>query len=510
MPLPVTDRTTIAGGPAAIIFNGGKFYSAEPIELPANVELFDIPSDAFQVLDRRVNDERFSMSFKLVGEWESLSVLYPYLGTVPGTLIFGADVPLDVLSLTDDVVTRFHAAAITKQPNLRLAPTETLLENVDFTFLRKNLTGRTEDNSLFTQYNLRLATFTLTYSSAIAAQLFNVTAAALQTALNANATITSDGGVVVTGTYKSGFTVTWNTVGVRATALTGTVSGFPTGTTVDVAVTQAGTVSLVEIRTVKLQPWVDTYGAISVSSIVTQPYEARWLSNGTFTITYGANTTSSLAFNASSSQVQTALNALASITSAGGVTVSGDLNDDWVVTFNTVGARTAFTGAVLTMPGGTSLTERVTTTGSATVAHVVRLKLSPWASFGSQGGIGVTFAEQFEDRITDADGLSNIRFMGLTVRAEWIPDGVTDAQILAAQKVQGAGAERGRSLNSGSQNLDIVNTGVFVRLYGANLAATNLRYAANADRVGTIAFEATRVISGGAVSNMAFVGTAAP
>lgn len=64
---------------------------------------------------------------------------------------------------------------------------------------------------------------------------------------------------------------------------------------------------------------------------------------GTYTLTYGANTTSALAYNADADAVETALNLLASIIAAGGVTVSGT----WpvlVVTFNNVGARNAITG----------------------------------------------------------------------------------------------------------------------------------------------------------------------
>jgi hypothetical protein len=64
---------------------------------------------------------------------------------------------------------------------------------------------------------------------------------------------------------------------------------------------------------------------------------------GTFTITYGGNTTTALAYNASASVIQTALNALASITSAGGVTVSIVSNTMFRVAFNSVGVRSGFT-----------------------------------------------------------------------------------------------------------------------------------------------------------------------
>jgi hypothetical protein len=65
-------------------------------------------------------------------------------------------------------------------------------------------------------------------------------------------------------------------------------------------------------------------------------------SSGTFTLTYGGNATASLPFNATSAQVATALNALASIISAGGVTVSGAVGG-YRIAFVTSGARTAIT-----------------------------------------------------------------------------------------------------------------------------------------------------------------------
>lgn len=65
---------------------------------------------------------------------------------------------------------------------------------------------------------------------------------------------------------------------------------------------------------------------------------------GTFTLTYGANTTSALAFDADAAAVQTALNALASITSAGGVTVTKPNDGVYRIVFNTAGDRTAISG----------------------------------------------------------------------------------------------------------------------------------------------------------------------
>lgn len=64
--------------------------------------------------------------------------------------------------------------------------------------------------------------------------------------------------------------------------------------------------------------------------------------SGAFTLTFGADTTSSLAYNITGANLQTALNALASITAAGGVTVTQD-SGLYIVAFNSVGARSLIT-----------------------------------------------------------------------------------------------------------------------------------------------------------------------
>lgn len=65
---------------------------------------------------------------------------------------------------------------------------------------------------------------------------------------------------------------------------------------------------------------------------------------GTFTLTFGADTTAALSYNATATQVAAALNALASITSAGGVAVTGPDSGPYQVVFTSAGSRTAITG----------------------------------------------------------------------------------------------------------------------------------------------------------------------
>jgi hypothetical protein len=80
---------------------------------------------------------------------------------------------------------------------------------------------------------------------------------------------------------------------------------------------------------------------------------------GTWRLSYGGDTTAAVPYNATTAQLQSALNALASITSAGGVTVT-KVGDNYNILFNVVGARTELT------TDATSLTP-LSTAGVATL-----------------------------------------------------------------------------------------------------------------------------------------------
>jgi len=64
---------------------------------------------------------------------------------------------------------------------------------------------------------------------------------------------------------------------------------------------------------------------------------------GTYTISYGGNTTAELQYDATPTEIQTAVNALASIVSAGGVVIEGISDTTFKMSFNNTGTRTALT-----------------------------------------------------------------------------------------------------------------------------------------------------------------------
>lgn len=94
-----------------------------------------------------------------------------------------------------------------------------------------------------------------------------ISAAAMQTALNANPGITSDGGVTVT---KSGteYTITWNNNGTRSDDLIFDAQSLQPASTAEVIVVVTGDASTREVRVLRIaqQPWAYTNSFTAISA----------------------------------------------------------------------------------------------------------------------------------------------------------------------------------------------------------------------------------------------------
>jgi hypothetical protein len=97
--------------------------------------------------------------------------------------------------------------------------------------------------------------------------------------------------------------------------------------------------------------------------------------SGTFTLTFDGDTTAAIAFDATATAVAAALNALASVISAGGVTVQ-KFGTIYVVTFTSVGARTAVTGSAALLSPLSGLFINVRTEGDGSTREVVTIELA--------------------------------------------------------------------------------------------------------------------------------------
>lgn len=189
-------------------------------------------------------------------------------------------------------------------------------------------------------------TFTLTYSGyTTAGQSYAVTAANLKTALEGLTSIgVGNVDVSLTGTT---YTVTFKgTLAATDLALMTGSGASLTGGPVYVAIIQTAVAAVNEVQTVAL------LGSPTA---------------GTFTLTYGANTTTGQAYNISAANLQTTLRALGSIGGAN-VNVSGVDGGPWTVTFVGTLAGTDVnlmtgSGSGLTVPGTQACTVTEVTTG---------------------------------------------------------------------------------------------------------------------------------------------------
>ncbi len=246
------------------------------------------------------------------------------------------------------------------------------------------------------------------------------------------------------------------------------------------------------------------------TKLLVQSYTNRWLSAGTFTLTFGANTTAAIAYNANAAAVAAALNLLASVIAAGGVTATGTLDDGWTVTFDDVGVQGPISGAVTSMPGGTSVREDILTAGAVGAAKISKLRLYPWHSFAAKEGVKVAFDLQVTEDESDAIGHYDTVYRGLTVTASALPQGVPAEAVLAAAAVQGPASVRGRRLSVGAHHFDVFAEGVFFRLYSANLKTAGLIFGSENQRVPELQWSASRTLTGGVLNPLFYIGTNAP
>jgi hypothetical protein len=96
---------------------------------------------------------------------------------------------------------------------------------------------------------------------------------------------------------------------------------------------------------------------------------------GTFRLSFDGDTTADIAYDATPAAVETALNALSSISSVGGVAVSGEAGGPWQITFNSVGSRPLMGGngdKLTPLSGVKIVTEQE---GSPSLREIVAVRL---------------------------------------------------------------------------------------------------------------------------------------
>lgn len=128
-------------------------------------------------------------------------------------------------------------------------------------------------------------------------------------------------------------------------------------------------------------PTVASYDAYAIKTVATDSgaTSAFYPTGGTYTLTFDGDTTAAIDYNDTSGDVQSALNALTSISDRGNVTVSGSYNSagGFTITFGSYAAATIATGSLTSTGSSTSYTVTLSNGGYTQSVNIV-------SGFGTQ------------------------------------------------------------------------------------------------------------------------------
>jgi hypothetical protein len=131
---------------------------------------------------------------------------------------------------------------------------------------------------------------------------------------------------------------------------------------------------------------------------------------GTYTLTFGGDTTSAIDAAATAGAIQTALNGLSAISSAGGVSVTGELSDHFTVRFTTAGTQGSITANVSQLIPDTVavIDERIA--GSASVKEIqeIQLRLTPAVYQDSWTNLGTAVTATIATTVTGGGSVNEV------------------------------------------------------------------------------------------------------
>lgn len=152
-------------------------------------------------------------------------------------------------------------------------------------------------------------------------------------------------------------------------------------------------------------------------------------------------------------------------------------------------------------------TNDVTFAAAGTGVLFLTVDNPPFTLQETEAGVKVASDVIFEERKSDRSGLYNKQFGGCRLEVTLIPLTVTGSQVLTALKLQGTGAGRGRSLNSGSKPLSIFSAGMFLRVNGAQMKKGSILNSMKTTEAREVLFVNTRVVTAGVKLPPGYVGT---
>lgn len=125
-------------------------------------------------------------------------------------------------------------------------------------------------------------------------------------------------------------------------------------------------------------------------------------------------------------------------------------------------------------------------------------------------GVEIESEAEIEDKVTDRDGVVNGRFGSCTMQATFAPLSLDASNVMNMLRLQGAGAEIGRSMASNSKPLNIFSSGVFIRINGASPLSSEITWNMVEDRAKELVMVNTRSVVNGTLQDVGFVGTTIP
>lgn len=134
---------------------------------------------------------------------------------------------------------------------------------------------------------------------------------------------------------------------------------------------------------------------------------------------------------------------------------------------------------------------------------------APWSDMPTKTGISAKFPLTLDPVGDDASGITSRRLTALACTVSARPLNLEADDIHTALVAQGAGAGRGRRLDS-TKALNAYTASIYLRLYGAMLKPGALNHDTKEERVGELTWTAARVFAAGVASPLYYVGAGAP
>lgn len=133
--------------------------------------------------------------------------------------------------------------------------------------------------------------------------------------------------------------------------------------------------------------------------------------SGTFTLSFGGETSGAIGYSATAGAISSALNSLSAITSIGKVSVDGSMGSNFIISFNSAGTRSAITADVshLIPTASALIDERLA--GDATTAEIqeLQLRLAPAAYQPTWTDVGTAVTLSITQTITGSDFTNSVQ-----------------------------------------------------------------------------------------------------